>query len=184
MIRILPSFAAALAACAPSAQEPGMHSQSQDQGSTPGNSSEAKTDASARAEDSTRERDGTQGRAALAPVPEPVSAAENPVPASPAESLAEAQGRRTLSTAFVMVGPDGNLTVELRNGQVLVLRDVVMHRKNYCGVRVPGGRADAQYCGGYAEVAAARPGGPPSPAEPDLAAPNPLASPSKPTKGN
>jgi hypothetical protein len=67
----------------------------------------------------------------------------------------EAGGRRILSTAFVRVGPDGHLTVELRNGRVLVLRDVVMRPKDYCGVQVPGGR----YCGGYAEVAAARPGG-------------------------
>ena len=36
--------------------------------------------------------------------PEPVSAAENPAPAPRADSPAEAQGRRTLSTAFVMDG--------------------------------------------------------------------------------
>jgi hypothetical protein len=57
------------------------------------------------------------------------------------------------------VGPDGLLTVELRNGRVLVLRNVVMRRKDYCGVQVLGGPAGGQYCGGYAEVAAARPGG-------------------------
>jgi len=64
-----------------------------------------------------------------------------------------------LSTAFVMVGPDGHLTVELRSGRVLVLRDVVMRPKDYCGAQVLGGRPGTRYCGGYAEVAAARPGG-------------------------
>jgi hypothetical protein len=66
-----------------------------------------------------------------------------------------------LSTAFVRVGPDGLLTVELRNGSVLVLRNVVMRPKDYCGEQVAGSTADAKYCGGYAQVAAARPGGTP-----------------------
>jgi hypothetical protein len=57
------------------------------------------------------------------------------------------------------VGPDGHLTVELRSGRVLVLRDVVMRSGDYCGVQVLGGPAGARYCGGYADVAAARPGG-------------------------
>lgn len=83
-------------------------------------------------------------------------------PAPLADSPAEAQGRRTLSTAFVRVGPDGHLTVELHNGHVLVLRDVVMRPRDYCGVQVAGDRARAKYCGGYAEVAAARPGGGPA----------------------
>jgi hypothetical protein len=74
-----------------------------------------------------------------------------------------------LSTAFVRVGPDGRLVVELRDGRVLVLRDVVMRAKDYCGVRVVGGKAGGQYCGGYAEVAAARPGAEPSPETPDPA---------------
>ncbi len=104
-----------------------------------------------------------QARAAQGPIPEPVSAAGNPAPAPPADTPAEAQGRRTLSTAFVMVGPDGHLTVELRTGHVLVLRDVVMRPKDYCGVQVLGGPAGKRYCGGYAEVAAARPGGAPAP---------------------
>ena len=66
-----------------------------------------------------------------------------------------------MSTAFVRVGPDGHLTVELRNGRVLVLRNVVMRPKDYCGVQGLGGRGGARYCGDYAEVAAARPGGAP-----------------------
>jgi hypothetical protein len=102
----------------------------------------------------------------------------------PTDSPVEAQGRRTLSTAFVMVGPDGRLTVELRNGRVLVLRNVVMHRKTYCGVYVLGGDAGVRHCGGYSEVAAAKPGGPPAPAEPDLAAPNPIEPQRSPAKGN
>jgi hypothetical protein len=81
-----------------------------------------------------------------------------------------------LSTAFVRVGPDGHLTVELRDGRVLVLRNVVMRPKDYCGAQVLGGKAGAKYCGGYADVAAARPGGPAARSEPVQAAANPLPS--------
>ena len=127
-----------------------------------------------------RQNAGGPERAAVAPSPEPVSAAANPLPAAradkPADSPAEAQGRRTLSTAFVRVGPDGHLTVELRGGRVMVLRNVVMRPKDYCGTQVLGGKAGGKYCGGYADVAAARPGGAPVPAEPDQAAANPLPS--------
>ena len=51
------------------------------------------------------------------------------------------------------------MTVELLNGRVMVLRDVIMGPKDYCGVHVASDSARTQYCGGYAEVAAARPGG-------------------------
>ncbi|TFI56324.1 hypothetical protein E2493_20765 [Sphingomonas parva] len=95
---------------------------------------------------------------------------DNPLPGATADSPAEAEGRRTLSTAFVMVGPDGRLAVELRDGRVLVLRNVVMRPKDYCGEQVIGGAAGKRYCGGYAEVAAARPGAAPTP---DLRAPAP-----------
>jgi hypothetical protein len=109
---------------------------------------------------------GDRGRAAQGPIPEAVSAAGSLVPApvpAPApsklvDSPIEALGRRTLSTAFVRVGPDGYLTVELRSGRVVVLRDVVMRARKYCGVQVIDGLPGAQYCGGYADVAAARPG--------------------------
>jgi hypothetical protein len=57
------------------------------------------------------------------------------------------------------VGPDGHLTVELHNGRVLALRDVVMRPRDYCGVQIAGEPVRAKYCGGYADVAAARPGG-------------------------
>lgn len=80
-----------------------------------------------------------------------------------ADSPAEAEGRRTLSTAFVWVGPDGYLTVELRDGRAMVLRDVVMRPKDFCGVQALGGSAGKRYCGGYGDVAAARPGGAPAP---------------------
>ena len=77
------------------------------------------------------------------------------------DTPAEALGRRTLSTAFVRIGPDGYLTVGLHDGRTVVLRDVVMRPRDYCGTpatpTVPGKR----YCGGYAEVATARPGGGP-----------------------
>ena len=117
---------------------------------------------------------GDPARAAQGPIPAAVSAAENPAPLS-ADSPTEAVGRRTLSTAFVRVGPDGHLTVELRNGHELVLRNVVMRPKDYCGLYVAGGPAGTKYCGGYADVAAARPGGPVPPVEPGPAASNPLA---------
>ncbi len=94
-------------------------------------------------------------------------------PAAPADTPAAARGRRILSTAFVMLGPDGHLSVELRDGRTLMLRDVVMHRKDYCGVQVSGGQGGARYCGDYAEVAAARPAPAPARDVPDLAAPNP-----------
>lgn len=108
------------------------------------------------------------------PLPEPVSAAENPAPAPRADSPAEAEGRRTLSTAFVMVGPDGHLTVELRNGRAMVLRDVVMRPRDFCGVQVLGGSAGKRYCGGYGDIAAARPGGVPAPDVPDPATLDPV----------
>ena len=106
-------------------------------------------------------------KAAQGPLPEPVSAAANPAPVSAGPQDA-AQGRRILSTAFVQIGPDGHLTVQLRNGRTLVLRDVVMNAKDYCGVQVLGGPAGTRYCGGYAEVAAARPGGPRTGADDNL----------------
>jgi len=141
-----------------------MQSPSPDRVTTGQGSSEAGSDDQASgAPNPTKQGAGDQERAALGPTPEPVSVTENPVPALAADSPAEAQGRRTLSTAFVMMGPDGHLTVELRSGPVLVLRNVVMRPRDYCGVQVLGGPAGARYCGGYAEVAAARPGGAPGP---------------------
>ena len=104
---------------------------------------------------------GNREQAAQGPIAEPVSAAADPAPLL-ADSPSAAQGRRTFSTAFVMVGPDGHLTVELRDGRVLILRDVVMRPKDYCGVQVRGGPPGTRHCGGYADVAAARPGGGPA----------------------
>lgn len=109
--------------------------------------------------------------AALGPAVQPISAAGNSLPA---DSAAEALGRRTLSTAFVRVGPDGLVTVQLHGGRTLVLRNLVMRRKKFCGSLLAGERAGTEYCGGYAEVAAARPGGAAVPAPADIAAPHPL----------
>jgi hypothetical protein len=88
---------------------------------------------------------------------------------------AEATGRRTLSTAFVKVGPDGHLTVELHNGLVLVLRDVVMHPRDYCGAHVQGDLRGKRYCGKYTDVSAAKAGGVPVPKESVPAVSNPVA---------
>lgn len=96
----------------------------------------------------------------------PLSTAEATVDAKHmhhADSPAEAQGRRILSTAFVRVGPDGYLTVELHDGRALVLRNVKMGAANYCGERTAPGKP---FCGRYGEVAAARPGGGPTPRDP------------------
>lgn len=131
-------------------------------------------------------------QAAQAPVPAAVSVAENlavPMPADPpaappaappTDLPAEARGRKTLSTAFVRVGPDGHLTVELRGGYVVVLRDVVLRARKYCGTPVTGGPREGtsagQYCGGYADVVAARPGGAPTPMIADPGTPAPSAA--------
>lgn len=78
------------------------------------------------------------------------------------------------------MGPDGHLTVELRSGRTLVLGNVVMGAKDYCGLQVSGDPARTKYCGGYAEVAGARPGGAPALDQPDPAAPSAVESPRRP----
>jgi hypothetical protein len=117
---------------------------------------------------------GDRTQTAQGSLPEPVPAAESPGPARRPDSPAEAEGRRTLSTAFVRIGPDGHLTVELRDGRAMVLRDVVMRPRDYCGVLALGGSAGTRYCSGYGDIAAARPGGGPSPGAPDPATLNPV----------
>lgn len=105
--------------------------------------------------------------------------ATSPSPGPLADSPAEARGRRILSTAFVRVGPDRHITVELDSGRVLVLRDPIMRPKDYCGVLVADGSTPAKYCGGYAEVAAARPGGAPAADQAVSAASAPASAPTK-----
>ena len=113
-------------------------------------------------------------QAAQGPSLEPVSAAENPAPALRADSPAEAEGRRTLSTAFVRLGAGEHLTVEMRDGSAVVLRDVVMRARDFCGVQASGGSAGKRYCGGYGDVAAARSGGGSGPEAPNPAVLNPV----------
>lgn len=74
------------------------------------------------------------------------------------DTPAQAQGRRILSTAFVRIGAGGTLQVEQHDGTTIVLRDVVMGPRDYCGVRADGPAHGARFCGHYAQVAAARPG--------------------------
>ena len=116
-----------------------------------------------------------RANAAQGPLPEVVSAAENlalvPALTVPADLSADALGRRKLSTAFVRMGPNDYLTVELRNGHVLALRNVVMHPKKYCGAQVPDAPRTVNYCGLYSDIAAVQasvPGG--------FAEPGPVAS--------
>jgi hypothetical protein len=97
--------------------------------------------------------------------------AANAAAAKVADSPAAARGRRTLSTAFVRVGPDGRLTLELADGGVLVLRDVVMRPKDYCGLLIVDGSATKQFCGKYGEIEKAWPGGAPVADGADLAVP-------------
>ena len=143
---LLPLFAAAVA-CTPSAQDSAMQNPTQG----PNKTSQRSGAPFSAGPDS----------ATVGPMPEAVAAAENPLPAT-ADSPAEAQGRRTVTTAFVRVGADGHLTVELRDGRTIVLRNVFMRAKDYCGVQAFGATAGKKYCGSYADVAAARPGGGPA----------------------
>lgn len=77
-----------------------------------------------------------------------------------------AQGRRTLSTAFVRVGPDGRLTVGAADGRTLLLDQVSLQPDQWCGrllaEQAPGMGAcrthNAKHCLPYAEVRTARPG--------------------------
>lgn len=135
MLRLLLPLASLVTACTPSPQKAAMPDPS--------------TVPATAAQSSVKPEQSTTG--SMPPVAQAKDAVANPLGDSPAEAV----GRQTLSTAFVRLGPDGHLTVELRGGQTVVLRDVVMRPKDYCGVQVGGGK----YCGGYAEVAAARPGG-------------------------
>jgi hypothetical protein len=145
VIRILLSVASVLAACTPSPQKAAMPNP----GPAPGTTAQSS------------DKSG----------PAPVAVADRAAAGQRADTAAEAEGRRILSTAFVRLGPGGHLTVELRDGRTLVLRDVVMRPRDYCGVQAAG--EPARFCGGYAEVAAARPGGAPSPGAPDPATLNP-----------
>ncbi len=82
MTAILLPFAAAIAACTPSPQESAMHSSSPG----PGTTAEGSTEARAQAEEGgapkpAARNTGSPDQAVVGPVPEPVSAAENPVPA-------------------------------------------------------------------------------------------------------
>lgn len=159
MVRVLLPFAALLAACTPSPEETAMHSPTPDAGTAAEGSGEAGSGGPASGTaNSARRSGGDEQRAAQGPMPEPASAAENPVPGPAADSPAEAEGRRTLSTAFVRLGPDGRLVAELRDGRVLALRNVEMGPREYCGELAAGGSAGTRYCGSYGEVAAARPG--------------------------
>lgn len=137
----------ATVACTPSPQDTTMRSQDQAAESTRQSSSNAASD---------RPVSATVG-----PIPEAVPVTENPLPGT-GDSPAEAQGRRTLTTAFVQVGPDGHLAVDLRDGRTIVLRNVIMRASDYCGVQASGATAGKKYCGNYADVAAARPGGGPA----------------------
>lgn len=163
MLRILLSYSSALAACTPLPQDAAMRNTSPISGTAVQGSSEAKREGEGAVTLGSAEQEaGDRVPAAQGPIPEPVSAAENPAAPMPADSPAEALGRQTLSTAFVMVHPDGYLTVELRDGRQMVLRNVIMRRKDYCGGRVLNGLPGKQYCGRYADIVAVRPGGAPA----------------------
>lgn len=92
----------------------------------------------------------------------------------PNDTPVAAEGRRILSTAIVRIGPDSHLTVELRDGRVLVLRNVTVGAGNYCGEFVSGAPGGKKFCGDFADVSAARPGGGPMTGSPDQATGEPI----------
>lgn len=71
---------------------------------------------------------------------------------------AEAEGRPTLSTAFVRAGPAGRITMELLDGRVLAIGNVVMNSGDYCGLNAAGDATAAKYRGRYLRIAVAWPG--------------------------
>ena len=151
-----------LVACTPSPREAAMPSPSPITAAPVESSSETGPEGQTSvASRSTGGATGNPEQAAQAPIQEPVSATDSPAPGL-ADSPAEARGRRILSTAFVRMGPDGHLTVDLEDGRVLVLRDVVMRPKDYCGTRLLGTKPGIRHCGGYADITAARPGARPT----------------------
>lgn len=168
MVRILPSLTAALVACACSPQETDMHSS--DPSPRTNAQSLSETAHGGQGQDTpppAEQGAGFQPRLSEGPIPASGTAAKNPLAPPPADSTAEQEGRRTLSTAFVMIGADAYLTVGLHDGRVIVLRNVVMRREDYCGVQVLGSAAGVKFCGKYGEVATARPGNGLAPGEPN-----------------
>src|SRR3978361_314766 len=150
---LLPPCIAALVACNPPPKEATMRNPSSVPGTAARESRATETEGQGSA------APGPTGQGAQGPQLEPVSAAGSSASAPRADSPAEAQGRRALSTAFVRVGPDGHLTVELRNGRFMVLRDVVMRPRDYCGVQGLGGSARTRLCGGEWGSTGTRPRG-------------------------
>ena len=151
MDRLMLPLAAVLAACTPGPEETAMRSPA----SAPETGAQSSDDA-AKTMSGAHPADGQAG-AAQGPIPDAVSVADNPLPRSVSDTPDQANGRRILSTAFVRVGPDGRLAVELRDGANLSLRNVVMRAGDYCGTRVNGSKPGAQYCGNYGDIVAAWP---------------------------
>ena len=184
MLRILLPVPAVFAACTPSPRDAAMRTSSPVPGTTapasgdtgPASGDTGAGDRKSLAPSPAGQDPGDRAQAIQGPIQEAVSAAENPGHAMPDDLSTVTAGRRTLSTAFVRIGPDGHLTVELHDGRVLVLRDIVMRAGEYCGAQVQGGSPGKRYCGRYADVAAARPGGAPVPDKSVPAASNPTVS--------
>ena len=150
MRSFLPPLSAALAACAPTPQEAVRNA-------VPSGSAASVMN------------EGAVTQAAPGPIPEPVSAADNPFPgtssstaaitaddaaAGDAGADAFVQGRRIVSTAFVRLGPGGHLLVTMRDRQEMALRDVTMEKRQFCGTGLD--TQGARRCYPYADVAAAR----------------------------
>lgn len=98
--------------------------------------------------------------AAQGPSTVPISATADPIVSTstrPADKFSENRGRRIFSTAFVRMGPGGHLSVRHYDGRELVLRDVTMRAKVFCGRLVSGEAMGKIYCGNFADVAAAQP---------------------------
>lgn len=152
MLRAMLMVSGAITACTPSPKEVTMQTRD-----AAFQSNVQRENPEARSENPSNQDASNPSVAAQAPALEPVSAAENPAPIVPVDTPLSAKGRRVLSTAFVRLGPDGRLNVTLHDGQVLVLKNVVMRPTDYCGVWIRAGQPHVPFCGKYADVAVALP---------------------------
>ena len=95
----------------------------------------------------------------------PLAASSAPPPLGrKLKDAGSANGRRILSTAYVWVGPDDRLTVELTDGRLQLWQGMKLRAGDYCGLLVAEQAGEqcelkgVQACGNYAEVTGARPG--------------------------
>jgi len=97
---------------------------------------------------------------------EPAPSVEHAPSAVSERTPAEDHGRRLLTRALVLTGPDRRMTVQLTSGRTLLLQGVTLNPADYCGTALaeqaqPLGTCMAlrsRYCGSYGAIASAEPG--------------------------